>query len=303
MSNRGFTVITPKPITESNLISSNVTENDYPVWSGGTNYSLGARVIMTTGIHKVYESITGGNNNNQPNLHPEHWVEVGPTNRYKMFDSSTGTMTTNPSNITFSFTADRINAIGLLDINATSISITASAPGEGTFYSQVFLVPDRAIIGDWYDYFYADNFRATSLTITDIPALMNTMFDVVIESTSGNAECGSFIIGNTTELGLTQYGAGAGIIDYSVKSTDQFGKTTITERPFSKRLSAKLYVESAEVDAVINKLNSLRATPCLWLGADGVYESLSVYGFYRDYTPEITYPTYSIVSIEIEGLT
>lgn len=303
MSTSPFTVVVPQSITEANLVSSNVPETDYPVWVSSTHYSTGDRVIMTTGVHKIYESLTNGNNNNQPNLEPTHWVEVGPTNRYSMFDASTGTVTSNPSQIQFVFTADRVNCISLIDINATTVRIVANEAIDGTFYDQTFVVPDRAIVGDWYDYFYAESFRATELVVKDIPALMNTTFTITIESTSGNAECGTFIAGNSAELGLTQYGAGAGIIDYSVKQTDAFGKTNIVQRAFSKRMDAKLYVNSSELDAVVAKLNRIRATPCLWLGSTGIYESLTVYGFYRDYKPEITYPTYSIITIEIEGLT
>ena len=56
-------VIPPVLITDSILTSSNVAETDYAVWSSGTTYSTGQRVIVTTGVHKIYESLQNTNLN------------------------------------------------------------------------------------------------------------------------------------------------------------------------------------------------------------------------------------------------
>ena len=68
-------------------------------------------------------------------------------------------------------------------------------------------------------------------------------------------------------------------------------------------MDANIAVKAGVVDSVVSKLNTIRATPCLWVGSSGNYETLTVYGFYKDYSVDISYPTYSIISIQIEGLT
>lgn len=302
MATSPFTVIVPKEVTEAKLLSSNVPENDYPVWSSATTYATGDMVIMTTGVHKVYKSLTSGNLNKQPNLNPIDWVEVSPTNRWKMFDKSGGTVTVNSTAVTFSVSADRINSVAFIDIQATKITIVGTI-GATEFYNQSFNIPDRAIIGTWYDYFYADSFRATELVVMDIPSTLGAVLTITVENPYGNVEIGTFLYGNAAQLGGTQYGVKAGITDYSIKTTDEFGRTTITERAFSKTMDANIYVEAAKVDAITARLNSIRATPCLWVGSSGNYETLTVYGFYRDYSVDISYPTYSVFSIQIEGLT
>jgi hypothetical protein len=49
---------------------------------------------------------------------------------------------------------------------------------------------------------------------------------------------------------------------------------------------------------------SLRAKPCVWIAADDplLQEPLIVYGFYKDFSTDIAYPSYSMCSISIEGL-
>lgn len=302
-----FTVIIPKDISDSNLVSSTITETGSEaaqgIWSSATTYNLNDVVIVTTGVHRKYKSLVGSNLNHNPVTSPTFWVDIGPTNKFAMFDQTGGTVTTSSTGtLEFVFTADRINSMGFLDVNASSIRIRAN-DGVTTYYDQTFNLPDRAIIQNWYDYFYTESFRTTELIIKDIPAITGSTYTVTITNSAANVSIGTFIYGNFTEIGNTQYGANVGIVDYSKKSVDEFGIATLVKRTFSKKVDLRIYVENTSVDAVCSKLNSLRATNCLWAGSTGVYESLTVFGFYKDYAIDISYPTYSILSIQVEGLT
>jgi hypothetical protein len=105
-------------------------------------------------------------------------------------------------------------------------------------------------------------------------------------------------------LGDTEFGATAGITDYSRKETDDFGVTTFVRRAFSKRMSARAMVPTAQVGKLQRALADLRATPCVWVGADDMtmYAPLVVFGFYRDFSINVAYPTRSYCSFEVEGL-
>jgi len=303
-----FTVIIPKTINDSNLVSSSLSEADYPVWVSGTEYAtVGTRVIVTTGYHKIYEStqpVTNpGDKTTPPYNLPTHWVEVGPTNRWSMFDQSGGTYSySSGANIVVSFTADRATSIAMIELTARSVRIQATAPGYPNYYDQTFNLGDRAIITNWYDYFTADSFLATELIVTDIPAIPSTTFTITIENNSNPLQVGNLIVGQGLELGKTQYGAKIGIVDYSKKEVNEFGKANLVKRNFSKKMDVSLSVDNQLVDAVAQRLSYLRATPCLWVGANGVFESLTVYGFYRDFSIEIPRPTSSVCSLQIEGL-
>ena len=306
-----FTVIIPKKIDDSNFVSSSLSEVDYPNWDQSPNpqlsYNVGDRCIVTTGYHKIYEAIqpvtSTPNTTTPPHTLTTHWVEVGPTNRWAAFDTSGGTYSySSGANIVFSFTMDRATSIALVELTARSVRIQATAPGYPNYYDQTYNLGDRAVINNWYDYFTADSFLATELIITDIPAIPATTFTITIENNGNPLQVGNLIVGTNIELGNTKYGAKIGIIDYSKKEVNEFGKATIVKRTFSKKMDVTLDVDNGIVDSVAARLNYLRSTPCLWVGANGAFESLTVYGFYRDYSVEIAYPTHSICSLQIEGL-
>lgn len=306
-----FTVIIPKKIDDSNFVSSSLSEVDYPNWDQSPNpqlsYNVGDRCIVTTGYHKIYEAIqpvtSTPNTTTPPHTLTTHWVEVGPTNRWAAFDTSGGTFSySSGANIVFSFTMDRATSIALVELTARSVRIQATAPGYPNYYDQTYNLGDRAVINNWYDYFTADSFLATELIITDIPAIPATTFTITIENNGNPLQVGNLIVGTNIELGNTKYGAKIGIIDYSKKEVNEFGKATIVKRTFSKKMDVTLDVDNGIVDSVAARLNYLRSTPCLWVGANGAFESLTVYGFYRDYSVEIAYPTHSICSLQIEGL-
>jgi len=46
----------------------------------------------------------------------------------------------------------------------------------------------------------------------------------------------------------------------------------------------------------------LPGTPVLWIGSES-FESLTVYGFYKEFSIDLAYPTVSYCSLTIEGLT
>ena len=124
-------------------------------------------------------------------------------------------------------------------------------------------------------------------------------------ATGETVSAGEVVFGMLSDLGDTQYGVTSGIIDYSVKSTDQYGNTTLTKRAYSKRMSAKVQLDNTQLNRVQSFLYTIRATPCVWIGSDDprMQEPLVIYGFYKDFSTEIPYPTYSLCSLEVEGLT
>ena len=303
-----FTVIVPKTINDSNFITSTVLEPDTTqseaAYNPATSYGVGPSFrVVSTITHKIYESLQADNVGHTPHTSPTWWVEVGPSNRWAAFDSSGGTYTkTSGTPLEFSFTADRATSIALVELTARSVRIRASATGYGTYYDQTYSLGDRAVIQNWYDYFTADSFLATELIVTDIPAIPATTFTITIENNTNPLQLGNFIVGNAIELGATQYGAKIGNTSYSKKDVDEFGKATIVKRGFSKKMDCVLKVENTVVDSVAARLNYLDATPCLWVGANGAFESLTVYGFYKDYSVDISGPTHSLCSLQIEGL-
>lgn len=297
-----FTFIVPKPIKDENLISTSVPEDDHLAYNSATTYAVGDRVVVKTGYHKIYQSLESSNLNNFPPTSPLSWVEVGPTNAWAMFDESPSTRTVSPTTITFQIFGDRFSSVSFLGLKATSVRVVAESAGAGgVYYDESFTLADSGIVLNWYQYFFSPIIKKTELFVTDIPPVGESTYTITIEPES-TAEIETFVIGVSEEFGKTQYGASAGIIDYSRKEVDQFGNARLIKRKYSKRMDVKLWLDKAETDYFYKRLVDIRSTPVLWIAARDQYEALTIYGFYRDFNIDIAYPSVNFCSLQIEGL-
>lgn len=299
-------IIRPFTVNNAALASSNVAETDYAAYNAGSTYALADRVIYVVGEnHWVIESLQAGNTGHTPTglTTDTWWLKVGNTNRWKMFDTSVQSQTTNTDSINVSLTAnERINAVALLNISAASAQITMTDAIDGVVYDQTHsLVSDSGII-DWYAYFYEPIVRKSDFTVTDLPSYVNAMLDVTLTATGETVSCGGLITGLQRELGATQYGLTTGITDYSVKQQDDFGNYTILERAYRKRAEVSLFVDNGFIDQLQIILAGLRAVPTVYIGTD-TYSNTIIYGYYKEFDINITYVSSSICTISLEGLT
>lgn len=300
-----FTVVVPTKITDTNLVSSTVPENDFPVFDSGITYQIGDRVILLAPFHKIYESIVEDNLGNNPATTSGSWIEVAPTNKFAAFDDSVGTFTVASGEFEFVFTGGAFSAMAFLELNAYKIRIRAYSASAGFYYDKTIFNEDFSIIQNWYDYFFSPIIPKPDIIVTDIPPIENSTYTVTISAFDGSTAdvtLGTFIVGKANELGFTNFGAKASIIDYSRKETDTFGRTTLVRRNFSKRMDATVFVKNESVSQVARLLTEIRATPVLWVGAGDDFNLLTVYGFYRDWSVDIVYTNHSLCTLQIEGL-
>lgn len=294
-------LIKPKPITDAVLVYSSVPENEYPLWSGLVSYSIGSRVIDQT-IHRVYESSVNANINKLPANNPDVWTEVSTSNRWAMFDESVSTLTESETTIRTKFLTDTpCTALALLDLKGHSVTVSVEY-NEQTVYETSVTLTEVDNTADWFSYSFSDTLSRTSVVLLDLPGYVGAIVTVVIEAQSEGAAVGLCILGKARDVGITTYGASMGIQDYSQKQRDDFGRISIVERSFSKKGNFVVEVPHKQYDATFKYLSSLRATPVLYIGTD-IFESTLIYGFYKDFSMVISYPTYGTCSLEIEGLT
>ena len=291
-------------INTASLLST-APENDYAAWNSGTAYTVGTRVILVS-THKIYECLVA-NTNFSPDVNltgtTPKWLEISATNKWLMFDSGWGSQTVIETPLTVVLTPSQIfDALALMNVDATSITVNMTVLGVNVYSKTESMVTGIDII-DWYGYFFDPIMNKTDIIFQDIPPYSNSVITISIINASSTAKCGNCVIGNYYEMGLTQYGAKAGITDYSVKTVDSFGNTTIVKRSYSKRMSVNLAISGLIIDDLLAVLAMYRSTPIVWIGADNLYTSLIVYGFYKDFEIDITYPTLSYCTLTIEGLT
>lgn len=294
-------VIRPIAFEGSQLISTNATES-VSAWASGTTYAVGALALYS---NRIWESLQAANTNQQPDISPAWWTDVGPSNQRAMFDSQVSTATTRATPLTVTVAPGvGVNSLALLGLDATSVTVTVTDGAAGpTVYSRTVSLDDTQIV-DWLAYFFEPYDFRSQLVLTDLPMYGGARITASITAGAGTVACGTMTYGNVYELGDSQRGASAGIRDYSKKETDEFGTTTFVVRAFSGRMEAQLLVPQARLNFVHRLLAALRATPCVWIGSDrSDLQPLTVFGFYRDFNLDIAYPNYSLCRLEIEGLT
>ena len=297
-------VIKPVEFQSSMLLSTTATESN-PTWSSATTYAKDAIVVYGT---RLYISLQATNLNKQPDLltSAAWWSDYGPANRYAMFDRTVSGATTAGTSMTVVIQPGvAIDAIALINLNADVAKVTVRNGAGGAIVYEYTGGLSGTTVTDWYQYFFYDPLlKRSQLIFSQIPPYVNC--HITIEFTSSTTTAiGECIFGTLTEIGMTQFGANAGIIDFSRKNTDDFGTITFVERAYSKRLSAQVIVKNVQLNRVQQLLYSLRASPSVWIASDNptYEEALIVYGFYKDFSMDIAYPEYAMCNIEIEGLT
>jgi hypothetical protein len=298
-------LIKPVTIDDSKFVSSTVAEPaaGETLWAAANGYNIGD-VAIRTQTHRKYKRLVAGTTATAPENDPTNWEDIGPTNRWSMFDQEVNTQTSGTSPITVTIAPGICNGLALIELVGSSVTVTVTDGSGGPTVYSLTVGLEQSLVTDWYQYFFEPYSQRGTLVLTDLPPYPNARITISITG-SGTVKCGGFIVGTLYSLGGTQYGASAGIRDYSKKETDSdTGIVTLVPGRFSKKLRARLQVESSAVGPIQTLLYGLRAIPVVWIGDDtGTYEALTVFGFYRDFELDVQYPTVSFYSLEIEGMT
>ena len=289
-------------VTGSGLIYTTLTDTN-SVYSSGTTYNSGDKVEYN---NKIWESLQATNTNHQPDLSPTWWYDMGADNLHAAFDTAVSTVSTATTEMILVIKPGVIDSVSLINMDAATAKIAITDPVEGTVYRQVAGLSGSQVY-DWYQYFFYDPLlKRTQVIFPGIPKYSNALTTIKLEGGIGDViKLAQIILGQQFVLGGTQLGATTGIIEYSTKETDEFGNTKFVERAFSKRMSAQVFINNIDINRTQNLLYSIRATPCVWIGSDDpTYEEpLVVFGFFREFSMDISYPSFSMCSLEIEGLT
>jgi hypothetical protein len=294
-----------KPITFNALtmLLSSTAVEAYAAWSSATTYAKDA--IVDYGTH-YYISLVNSNTNNIPDVvGSTFWAFVGPDNTHAMFDGQVSTATTSNTPLVVVIQPGIVNSLAMVGLIGASVTVELRDAGASPpIYSRTIDL-DGTVLVDWYMYFFEPFVQLGEVVLTDIPPYSNGQITITLES-GGNVAIGELIVGTVYELGEAdlEQGASVGIIDYSRKDTDPTtGATTFVRRAFSKRMSGQFLLTNQQINEVQRILADIRAVPSVFIGSEAAdYSPLIVYGFYRDFSIDIAYPTKSFCRLEVEGL-
>lgn len=306
-------ILVPTDINDTTLTSTNVPETDFTDWVTATGYVEGdQRQITTPDIHTVYECIQAHTSNptNKPSVDVDtetgigsYWIRLGATNPWAMFTDQISDRTEQATNIVVTITpGDVVNGIALFNLSGVSVQVQINDPTDGIVYdTTVELIEDEGV-DDWYEYWFSPVETKSDIALIDLPAYSSADVIVTIDGGVGTAACGLLTLGYQREIGTTEHGTSVGIIDYSRKERDTYGRPIIRDRGFSKLANYRILVETDRISFIQNLLADLRTTPLTWIGSES-YGATIVYGYYRDFDLVFRDPVTSPANIEVEGLT
>ncbi len=197
------------------------------------------------------------------------------------------------------------------------VSLLAKSPGDIVWFSRVSLAPtlynetisllNTVAVVDWYTYFYEPIVMATDLVKTDlatveVPPISTASITMIVTNTGGTAKVGEIIMGLKFNIGKMKYRPSVSINNFSGKTIDAFGDTTITPRGWSKKLNCELILKNTVVDEVYRQYTLYKDTAIVWVG-DPDHSILVVYGLWKNFEIVLPYPDYSVCNLQIEGLT
>lgn len=297
----GVQIVKSTPVSPAMLVGTNVPENDYAEWAVVTTYGKGVRVIIAS-QHKVYESLQAGNAGKSPLTEGLWWIEVGPTNRWKVFDLSNSTQMVSATDVYYEVATGTVcNALCLLNMSgALSVRRRVIDPTFGVMYDKTTSLVSVPIESSWFAWFFGERTQQSQFIDLDLPSYPNATIRVDV---TGAPVIGVLMLGQLKTIGYgVKRGVRVGIKDYSRKSRNAWGDTVLVQGAFAKRASFALVLKNTELDNVHAVLASVRATPCLWIG----YQPFSctiIFGFYNEFDISITYVNESDCTLDIEGLT
>ena len=292
-------MIPPANITDSSLLSSNVPENDYPLYSASVSYVNGAQVIAN---HRIYQNNSGGALIGvYPPDNLTQWEDKGPSNRWRMFDLYNTTVTQNPSSIIVEIkTGVAINSLALLNLRGSYVDVIATHPINGEVFRKRYTLRNSTGIRGWYTYFFLKRNPKYTITELEIPAFRNVTMRIEIHAPGGTAQCGSLLLGRQIVIGQLQWGYSPELNDYSSKNIDTNGYVTINQRGYSFRPEFSMQIEDNMLDTVAEIMARHRSTPCVWVIGTR-HRVMTVFGFYLSFRPVVNHGLFSECSLQIEG--
>ncbi len=291
-------------ITGTGLVYTNAVNAD-AAYDSGIAYAVGNRVSYA---NKVYESIQPTNSGHQPDISADWWLEIGADNKTACFDDFVSTSSSAGGNLVSVVRGSPVDSVAMMNVVGSSVEVTVQdlTSGELLFSSVSGLISDD--ISDWSQYFFysEDTEPRTQLIHTNLPTTgYSDLLYMFSFRAAVTASVGHIVLGDTHSLGVTSSSPKIGITDYSKKVTDEYGNTYLAQGRYSKKMQADVFFDNYEMNRIVKLLTALRATPCVWIGStEAIYEeALVVFGYYKDFSVTIPYPSNSLCSLEIEGLT
>lgn len=274
-------------------------EDPTPAWVSGATYSVRA-LVHRASTHRVYRRAVAGAGTTPPESDSANWTDLRATQRWAPLALAEDSRAIVIGNLYFTMVSAQAG-VGLLlgGIRASAVRVVALAPPfSSVAFDQTYTLPPQSSA------YSTGNEPVLAVALpSGLPAGSQIHVTLIGAGSPSTSWLRYLALGRGYTLGGTLKGSRIGIADYSRKETDEFGTTTLVQRGYAKRLSLEMTLLSGEVQSTFAVLADLRATPAMWVPADGSDLSwLATYGWLKDWGITVQYSRTSLCSLEIEGL-
>lgn len=283
-------------ITPAKMIINALPDMDYPAYSTTKAYAVGDFVT----IDRINYQALVANTNRHPvtdTVTPAAWQNLGWINKYRMFNKNIGntwkigTFTSAPEVIDVTVRpGQRINAIGLVGVFASSVRIIMKVPGvTDPVYDKTFAMSLKAG-GSWYQYYFGQFVTKDNLAEFDLPPFNNADIRVIVSAPGGTVRVGMMVIGWAKTIGTAVYGTSLGRKKYSTIKEDFDGGVTITKRGQRRSIDFQVVLSGDQISSTQRTLDAVDDIPSLYVGSSEL-EYTVIVGIFDDFDTGL--PTYN----------
>lgn len=300
-------VTIPLAVTDARLTSSTAAEPaaGETAWVSAGTYALGDRRIRTT-THRVYEALQGHTGRTAlPEVDAAYWQDVGPTNKWAMFDLLRNSATVLASPLTVVLTpAARVNSIGLVGLEADTLTISVT-DGVSVVWSRTTTLTLRHT-RSWSEYFFGAFLYRSNVVFYNIPQFTGAVITITLTKASGSVKCGGVVIGKAVNMGTLLSEPANDGLNFSKITRDAFGNATLVPRRTVPKTDLTLLADRNMFNTLDGLRNDLNATPALYSGMDGnvehdYFDGFLILGVYQQFrlTPDANHIKVALTLEEI----
>lgn len=310
-------ILVPADLTQFGLLRSmtsggaEMMEDNSPAWGAAVTYAAGDRAYLP-GTHRVYESVKDGNTGKDPSQAVNQynasgastwWIDIGPTNRYAMFDGLVSTQTAAPSPLTVTLTPGSFNGFAVFGLDADSYDVEIrDQPGGDVYYAEIGVPLEGSMPADYYEYFFERFKPRRQLIRAGIDPYASAEITVTFYKGSGDVKVGMFAIGDLRPVGIPQRDASVEPQDFSYVKQDAFGNATVQKRANATGMTITTKMFKDDAESVLDTVKEVLGVPVVVVGSQAPdFPWLTVFGLVSGRMSPANYP-YATLGLSVKGL-
>lgn len=297
-------VIMPVKVNPDDIVDASVIDLE-PAWDASHPYSKGERVVFDgRDGPSIYQSVGEGNEGNQPDISPDDWGRYGSTRRWAPFDDSVSTAALSEDGYTCSFrVSSRFEAIALFGLRGSRVQVRIFNKSDELIFEREEDLRGNRLTTGWKSYFFGEFSPRRDVVLRNIPPFGRGLLVEVEVFGVGLTGLSEISVGMVLDFGCVEFGVTHGTRTWHRVQASPFGDELLQRVASAKRNNPQIRIPKRKHRAITGWLTDLESKVAVYIGSDDPdYEALIVHGYLEKWEILIDYPTYSLVSLNINGL-